>query len=144
MRFDLSMIYGLHTYLDRRDMWYELIQYNMRCTQPWLVMVDFNSILCIEDRIVGSRVHETELSDFKQCLLDTGLTELKTVGRNCTWTNGHTYSCIDKALVNAMWMQTWTHLECSILDPSFSDHSPLCVTIEAGENTGPKPFIFFN
>ncbi|KAK4709788.1 hypothetical protein R3W88_004301 [Solanum pinnatisectum] len=34
MRFDLSMVYGLHTYLDRRDMWYELNQYNMRCTQP--------------------------------------------------------------------------------------------------------------
>ncbi|KAK4709789.1 hypothetical protein R3W88_004302 [Solanum pinnatisectum] len=107
-------------------------------------MGDVNSILHIEDRIVGSQVQEIELRDFKQCLLDTGLTELKTVGRNYTWTNGHTYSCIDKAFVNALWMQTWTHLECSILDPRFSYHSPLCVKIEAGEDTGPKPFKFFN
>ncbi|KAH0682915.1 hypothetical protein KY289_020667 [Solanum tuberosum] len=107
-------------------------------------MGDFNSILHVEDKIVGSQVQETELRDFKQCLLDTRLPELKTVGRNYTWTNGHTYSSIDKALVNAMWLQSWTHLECSILDPRFSDHSHLCVTIEARENTGPKPFRFFN
>ncbi|KAK4721641.1 hypothetical protein R3W88_011874 [Solanum pinnatisectum] len=142
--FDLSMVYGLHTCLDRRNMWYELNQYNMRCRQPWLVMGDFNSILHVEDRIMGSQVQETELRDFKQCLLDTRLTKLKTVGRNYTWTNGHTYSSIDKSLVNAMWLQSWTHLECNILDPRFSDHSHLCVTIEARENTGPKPFRFFN
>ncbi|KAG5581460.1 hypothetical protein H5410_052087 [Solanum commersonii] len=144
MIFDLIMVYGLCTCLDRREMWYELTQYNMRCRQPWLVMGDFNSILHIEDRVVGSQVQEAELRDFKQCLLDTGLTELKNVGRNYTWTNEHTYSCIDKALVNAMWVQSWTHLECSILDPRFSDHNPMCVTIEAGENTGPKPFRFFS
>ncbi|XP_015159266.1 uncharacterized protein [Solanum tuberosum] len=107
-------------------------------------MGNFNSILHVEDKIVGSQVQETELRDFKQCLLDTRLPELKTVSRNYTWTNGHTYSSIDKALVNAMWLQSWTHLECSILDPRFSDHSHLCVTIEARENTGPKPFRFFN
>lgn len=53
---------------------------------------------------MGSQVQETEIKDFKQCLLDTGLTELKTIGRIYAWTNGHTHSCIDKAFVNAMWM----------------------------------------
>ncbi|KAK4731528.1 hypothetical protein R3W88_024516 [Solanum pinnatisectum] len=106
MIFDLSMVYGLHTCLDRREMWYELTQYNKRCRQPWLVMGDFNSILHIEDRVVGSQVQEAELRDFKKYLLDSGLTKLKTVGRIYTWTNGHTYSCIDKALVNDMWVQS--------------------------------------
>ncbi|KAK4723890.1 hypothetical protein R3W88_026669 [Solanum pinnatisectum] len=99
MIFDLSMVYGLPTCLDRRDLWYELNQYNMR--------------------------------DFKHCLLDTRLPKLKTVDRNYTWTNGHTYNSIYKSLVNAMWLQAWTHLECSILNPSFLDHSPLCLIIAA-------------
>ncbi|KAK6791756.1 hypothetical protein RDI58_010837 [Solanum bulbocastanum] len=143
MIFDLRMFYDLHICLDRRDMSYDLNQYNMRCRQPWLVMDDFNFILHVEDIIVGSQVWETELRDFKQCLLETRSTELKIVGRNYTWTNGHTYSSIDKALVNVMQLQSWTHLECNILDPRFSNHSHLCVTIEVMENARPKPFRFF-
>lgn len=144
MMFDLSMVYGLHTLIERKDMWHELRQTGRRYTQLWLVIGDFNLILHIEDSLVGSQVQETELKDFKQCLLDIGLIEMKTTGRNYTWTNGNTYSRIDKALVNAIWMRTLTHMECKIFDPSFSDHSPLCVIVVEEENTGSKPFRFFN
>jgi len=53
-----------------------------------------------EDRIVGSPVIDAEIRDFDDYLRDTSMTILKHIGRDFTWTNGHTNSRIDWALVN--------------------------------------------
>ncbi|XP_019258924.1 PREDICTED: uncharacterized protein LOC109237119 [Nicotiana attenuata] len=69
---------------------------------------------------------------------------MKTSGRSFTWTNGHTYSKIDRALINAEWMLAMPHLEVWIMDPHCSDHSPLSIALEEDEDYSPKPFKFQN
>lgn len=64
-------------------------------------MGDFNSIVSQKDGVVGSEVQKYELKGFRNFVLDCHISELPTVGRFFTWTNGHGYSRINKALVNA-------------------------------------------
>ncbi|XP_070057556.1 uncharacterized protein [Nicotiana tomentosiformis] len=85
-----------------------------------------------------------EIRDFNEFIEDIGLTEMKTSGRSFTWTNGHTYSKIDRALVNAEWILTMPHLKVWVMDPSCFDHSPLSITLEEDEDHAPKPFKFLN
>ncbi|WMV36855.1 hypothetical protein MTR67_030240 [Solanum verrucosum] len=45
------------------------------------------------------------------------MNELTAVGGSYTWTNGHTYSRIDRAIVNVEWMLQMSVIEVRILRP---------------------------
>lgn len=61
----------------------------------------YNAILYADERVNGRSIQEAEVRDFSNFLSETGLTEMKTIGRNFTWTNGQILSKIDRALVNS-------------------------------------------
>jgi len=107
-------------------------------------MGDFNSILEQEDRIVGSQVQDAEIRDFKECVNDSNLVELQIGGRNFTWTNGHVYSRIDKAIVNAELVNMMDTQQVIAMEPLFSDHSPLGLILEEQRDTRKRPFRFYN
>lgn len=44
------------------------------------------------------------MKDFRECVSQCNLTEIPTMGRDFTWTNGHLYSKIDKTLINNEWV----------------------------------------
>nr|XP_016476393.1 PREDICTED: uncharacterized protein LOC107797984 [Nicotiana tabacum] len=111
---------------------------------PWIAMGDYNVIQSVEDRYNGNPVMEAETRDFSDFLENTGMTELKTVCIEFTWTNNRVYSRIDRALVNARWMMNMTQLEVVLQDPLFSDHTPVCVYFEHDHQPMPKLFKFFN
>ncbi|XP_070049184.1 uncharacterized protein [Nicotiana tomentosiformis] len=69
---------------------------------------------------------------------------MRTVGRQYTWTINHIYSRINRAIVNVEWMSTMPNLEVVVLDPLFSDHSPLCITFEDQGERRTRPFQFLN
>ncbi|XP_075109150.1 uncharacterized protein LOC142180944 [Nicotiana tabacum] len=97
----------------------------------------------IQDR-KGNVVQEFEVRDFKEFILDVGLAELRTVGRNYTWTNNHVHGKIDRIFVNAEWIQNWPTMEESILKPSFFDHCPLNKTLDDNNQAGSRLFKFLN
>ncbi|XP_070039252.1 uncharacterized protein [Nicotiana tomentosiformis] len=107
-------------------------------------MGDYNAIRSGEDRPIGNLVQELEVRDFNSFIDDNALVEMRTNGRNFTWTNGHTYNTIDRALVNAEWMLKMLYLEVWVMDPGCSEHSPLNVSFEDNEEKFPKPFKFLN
>ncbi|XP_070020740.1 uncharacterized protein [Nicotiana sylvestris] len=144
VEFYFSAIYGQYTMEDRRSLWLHLRDIANGIQGPWLVMGDFNTILRPEDRVNGNVVTDAEARDFNDFIVDTGMGELKTVGRNFTWTNSHIFSRIDWAIGNAEWMIHMDHIEVQILDPHFSDHSPLCVDFAETINNRPRPFKFLN
>ncbi|KAK4716247.1 hypothetical protein R3W88_014585 [Solanum pinnatisectum] len=64
-------------------------------------------------------------------------------GREYTWTNGHVYSRIDKAIANAAWMDIMpTHVMA--MEPLFLDHSPSGLIVEDQRDTQKRPFRFYN
>ncbi|XP_019239018.1 PREDICTED: uncharacterized protein LOC109219060 [Nicotiana attenuata] len=107
-------------------------------------MGDFNSILGVEDRMHGNDVHENETRDFKETIEDCNLAELPTVGREYTWTNGHVFSRIDRAIVNDSWMINMPPQQVQIMNSMFSDHSPLGLELEVRRDNRKRPFKFYN
>ncbi|XP_060210733.1 uncharacterized protein LOC132637696 [Lycium barbarum] len=142
--FNFTAVYGLHTIPDRKALWHELLTIANAKTIPWLTMGDFNAIMHIDDRLLGSAVQANEISDFANYMQEANIMELKAIGRAFTWTNNHVFSRIDRGLVNSSWIQTWSNLEVVVMEPEFSDHSPLCVTIGDRQTRVAKPFKFFN
>ncbi|XP_019224270.1 PREDICTED: uncharacterized protein LOC109205957 [Nicotiana attenuata] len=139
-----TAIYGLHTIKDRQSLWRKLRQIHSTQQGPWLSMGDYNAVLNDQDRQHGSVIQDMETKDFKEFMKDTGMNELQTVGREYTWTNNHTYSRIDKGLVNANWMLTIPSVKIQVLEPCVSDHSPLKLMIIQIQRKNNRPFRFFN
>ncbi|XP_060177911.1 uncharacterized protein LOC132607851 [Lycium barbarum] len=107
-------------------------------------MGDFNVVLEIEGRLVGSPVQAIEMVDFSNFVQIASMVDLKVVGREYTWTYNHVFSRIDRGLVNASWFQMWGALEIKVMAPDFSDHSPLSLTLEERQPMIAKPLKFFN
>nr|XP_016457391.1 PREDICTED: uncharacterized protein LOC107781232 [Nicotiana tabacum] len=107
-------------------------------------MGDYNAVIHVDDRLNGAEIQEQETRDFIDFLFETGLTELKTVGRKYTWTNNHIYSKIDRAVVKGDWMIRLPHLEVIVLDHGFSNHSPLSTTFDNHPGRRARPFKFLN
>ena len=85
--FHATFVYGLHTIVDRRDLWDSL---RMWCPSgPWLVLGDFNSILSQDDKLNGNVVSMYEIDDFHNYCHDLGLFNLNYSGCHFTWSTGH-------------------------------------------------------
>ncbi|XP_009766992.2 uncharacterized protein [Nicotiana sylvestris] len=110
---------------------------------PWLAMRDFNVVFS-QDRQHGTMIQDMETKDFREFMNDTGMNELPSVGRGYTWINNHTYSRIDRRLVNISWMMTMPSLSIQVLEPSVSAHSPLKLMISQMQRKKASPFRFFN
>ncbi|XP_019267285.1 PREDICTED: uncharacterized protein LOC109244618 [Nicotiana attenuata] len=144
VKLGFTAVYGLHTIKDKRTMWDKLRQINSNQQGPWLAMGDYNAVLYVTHRQHGSEVQDMEVKDFKEYMMDTGMSELQYVGRGYTWTNNHTYSRIDRGLVNTEWMMTMPSLKIQVLEPLISDHFPLKLMITQGHTKRSRPFRFFN
>ncbi|XP_070010498.1 uncharacterized protein [Nicotiana sylvestris] len=142
--FRFGAIYGMHAIQDRKLLWEDMGKTIAGITDPYVLMGDYNTILTNEDRVQGTLVHEFKVKDFKEFIWRNGITELKTVGRKYTWTNNHVHNKIDRILVNAAWIKIWPVMEGRVLQPGFFDHCPLSITMDYEQQSGERPFKFFN
>ncbi|XP_070018332.1 uncharacterized protein [Nicotiana sylvestris] len=65
---------------------------------------DYNAVMHSEDRAYGNPIQDMEMGGFRNFLQNTGMTKLKYVGREFTWTNNNVYSRIDRVVINAKWV----------------------------------------
>ncbi|PHT71043.1 hypothetical protein T459_26147 [Capsicum annuum] len=121
-------------------MWLQLEDIGNGINDPWLIMGDYNAILHSDDRAHDTAFQEAEIRDFKYFMANVGLCELKSVGRNYTWTNGHVFSKIDKVIVKSSWITTMNDLEDGVLDSGCSDHSPLMLHFAEKTIVRSRPF----
>lgn len=54
------------------------------------------------------------------------------------------FRSIDKAIVNAEWMNSLAHVQVLVMEPSLSDHSPLSITLHQHSGKEKRPFHFYN
>ncbi|KAJ6300776.1 hypothetical protein OIU76_021549 [Salix suchowensis] len=139
--FHVTFVYGLHTIVDRRDLWDSLCLWGP--SDPWLVLGNFNSILSQDDKLNGNVVSMYEINDFHNCCHDLGLFDLNYSGCHFTWSNGHVWSKIDSFLVNPIWSSLQhTHVHFGN-HGAFSDHSPTMVRLDH-KDKGRRSFKLFN
>ncbi|XP_075080129.1 uncharacterized protein LOC142165485 [Nicotiana tabacum] len=144
MTYHFTAIYDLHTVQNRKELWRKLREIESRQQEPWLVMGDFNAILEVEDNVHGTVVQDHEIREFREFVEDAGMTEVKAIGRSFTWINSHVFSKIGRALVNGEWMNKMPPIQVHVLDPCFSDHSPLCIKLGRQQKETTRPFRFMN
>lgn len=94
-------VYSLHSIKDKLVLGQQLKQMESLQQGPRLIIGNFNAVLNVEDRVHGTEVQDAETRDFRKFMVEAGMTELQTIGRSYTWSNTHTYSKIDRAIVNS-------------------------------------------
>ncbi|KAK4708986.1 hypothetical protein R3W88_029911 [Solanum pinnatisectum] len=76
-------------------------------------------------------------------MIISNLSELHTVGRQYTWTNGHVFCRIDRALVNDEWVIRMPPLQGMVWS-LYSQIIPLSIELKSQRDIRKKPFRFYN
>ncbi|KAJ4965562.1 hypothetical protein NE237_017411 [Protea cynaroides] len=89
------------------------------------------------------------MEDLSDCIMRTGLADIKNKGELFTWNNGQIglgriHCKLDRCLVNQDWVDHLRGSEANFLLAGLSDHSPCVLKIDEMPSFGPKPFKFFN
>ncbi|KAF8017595.1 hypothetical protein BT93_H2702 [Corymbia citriodora subsp. variegata] len=132
----------------RRPLWNSLVDLSLTLKDsPWMVAGDFNAIKDPSDRVGSPDIWIPAFDEFKECLDQAELVDLRYVGFRFTWSTSsgtrRKQRKIDRVLVNNHWCMAFSFSEASFLAPGISDHSPMVVRIHA-PTTCRIPFKFFN
>ncbi|KAL0300288.1 UNVERIFIED_CONTAM: hypothetical protein Sangu_3130000 [Sesamum angustifolium] len=127
----ISVLYGDCDLIPRRDMWTAIKNLAENITdEPWLILGDFNAVIDASE-VCGRAADTTaSMTEFRNCILETGLIHLPFTGSPFTWHNcsegpRSLWKRLDRMLVNAEWLNKWPESSYISALPSTSDHSPL-------------------
>ncbi|KAK7281882.1 hypothetical protein RIF29_10230 [Crotalaria pallida] len=105
-----TFVYGANDHVLRRDLWDDLREIKMAVNCPWLVSGDFNCCLDPSEKLGGNQVDWEAMEEFRECIHDCGLQDMKFCGNLFTWCNrqydgNRIYSKLDRNLVNEDWIR---------------------------------------
>jgi len=142
---NMSFIYGLHSIVNRRPLWSNIVEFSLQSSLPWLLLGDFNNVLHAAERVNGVDVSTYEVRDFQDCCMSAGLSDLQSMGCYFTWSNNSVWSKLDRVLVNSQWWDAGFSGLAHFLPPGcLSDHSASIVSIFDQAVGRRRPFKFFN
>lgn len=83
----------------------------------------------MENRVNRNAVTGAEIEDFRKCVEESGLMEIRVVGLEFTWHNNQEgediiYYNIDRCFANLMWMSDYSNTVVERLEKGVSDHCP--------------------
>ncbi|XP_060217285.1 uncharacterized protein LOC132644699 [Lycium barbarum] len=140
----LTLVYGKNTIEERKSLWEGLLRLGPNITAPWCICGDYNTPLSCTDRIGGQGVAAHETRDLQHVVDTLNLANMKASGRLYTWSNGHVWSTIDRALCNNAWVIQHGHLTAQFRENNFSDHSPIHIEHHRLTGGAKRPFQFLN
>ncbi|XP_016486838.1 uncharacterized protein LOC107807064 [Nicotiana tabacum] len=125
------MVYGFNDAALRRKLWEDIKEIHEHMDELWAVMGDFNCVLHKEERI-GSPITMTEIREFKQCVKECTLQDMKSSGAFFTWNNkqggnDRVYSRINRVLVNNEWILALPYSEVYYRNEGTLDHCPAII-----------------
>lgn len=114
---------------------------------PWMVVGAFNCVLNTDER-VGSLVTSRETVDFRRCVFDCGLSDLKGVGQFYTWSNkqqgvDRVFCKLDRALIGGNWYEKFPDSELRFIPEGSFDHTPMVTRFLHDAQNQRRPFRYF-
>lgn len=153
VEFLYNAVYAANTSEERIDLWIELLNlqtYLKVGTTPWLIGGDFNEIFHpSEHSPLGMQMFTTPMIDFKTCIDQLEIRDLRYHGTKYSWTNKQPDDPIarklDRTLINEFWLDAYPRSLANFLAPKISDHTPCCITLDCpAPQAGTKPFKLYN
>ncbi|KAK1302793.1 hypothetical protein QJS10_CPB12g00475 [Acorus calamus] len=145
--FFVTAVYASNSTTDRQSLWADLVSLaSYSIGLPWLIGGDFNEVRYSSEKMGGRQIHSRRASRFNQCIEESCLQDLRSVGGHFSWSNNqdNRIACkLDNALVNLDWTTGFADSFVHVLSPGLSDHSALLVTVKPPIPTGPRPFKYF-
>ncbi|XP_074289264.1 uncharacterized protein LOC141614416 [Silene latifolia] len=107
-KFYLTMIYTSNDLHEKVKLWDFLKQVATNCTDPWLWLGDFNTVLSPVERL-GGHTTEIEMEQFQEFVSLCCMDDISATGALYTWSNKQAasdkvYSRLDRAMGNLEWM----------------------------------------
>lgn len=151
--FIYTSVYASNESSERTDLWVELLNtfqtYSLVST-PWMVGGDFNQILHpAEHSLASVNTLTSDMIQFKDCLSQMGLFDLRYQCSFFTWSNHCPVAPIakklDRLLINNPLLNLLPDCSAFFLPSLTSDHTPCLLNLAYKIPTcGTRPFKFFN
>ncbi|XP_074346869.1 uncharacterized protein LOC141685677 [Apium graveolens] len=143
----VTFVYAFNDAIDRVPLW-DYILSTSNSPTPWAFLGDFNCITSLNE-VLGGREHWTPaMQSFKDCLFNSGLEPMRTIGDIFTWFNkrSHTpvYKRLDRMVANSAWFNIYTEGNVFVKRRGIMDHNPLLFEEPIQLQKFGKPFQFFN
>ncbi|XP_074306147.1 uncharacterized protein LOC141641381 [Silene latifolia] len=147
-RFYLTMIYASNDLYERVELWEFLKQVATNCTDPWLWLGDFNTVLSPVERL-GGNTTEIEMEQFQECVSLCCMDDISATGALYTWSNkqaasDRVYSRLDRAMGNLEWMAMYGDYIAHFHPEGLFDHCPCTVVHRRADLGGKRNFKYFN
>jgi exonuclease III len=130
----LTVVYGPQSREEKLLFLGELTERRSLCPGPWLLIGDFNLILCASEKN-NSNIERRLIASFREFVAHHELKELYMHGRVFTWSNERevpTLTRIARALASVDWDLAFLDSLLQAMASSLSDHAPLHLSLNAG------------
>ncbi|XP_050233102.1 uncharacterized protein LOC126681599 [Mercurialis annua] len=147
-KFLCSFIYGANDTMGRTSLWRTISQIAVEVQLPWTVLGDFNAILNNSERRGGLEAVQIDCEQFKECIEQDNLIEMKWTCHEFTWNNNQdgdsrVWRRLHKILISEAWLNSF-EAKARVLNSGIYDHSPLIIQFIEPINVSHKPLRFFN
>ena len=150
IKYRLTGVYGEPDRSKREETWSLIRNLASDNTLPWCLIGDMNNVLSQNDKRGGRPYPHRLLQGFQDVLNDCELTDMHLCGYQYTWERGlgtthHIEVRLDRALVTQDFLNLFKEAKLTNLEVSTSDHCPLLLEPEVGNELNHiKAFRFEN
>ena len=111
----ITLVYAFNSVVARRQLWLEITDFQEvilgnSSMKPWCLMGDFNIYLHQTESNRPMPRRMVPIDDFRSCVNNIGLTDLRYQGMNYTWWDCNLADPVmrklDRVLVNDQWLET--------------------------------------
>ncbi|CAN0905267.1 Transposon TX1 uncharacterized 149 kDa protein [Linum grandiflorum] len=134
----MTGFYGCPERHRRQESWEMLIRLGRDVSEAWCIIGDFNDILHQHEQRGRHDRPQALIDGFRMAVAECNLVDIDMDGYPFTWTRAKgqphgVESRLDRAMVNAAWIDQFMHSKLQNLVAPVSDHSPLLL------DTNPTP-----
>lgn len=126
----MTCYYGYPEMINRKKSW-DLIRHLAGISQiPWVILGDFNDLLCNEDKLGRSNYPRSLIEGFRATLEDCNLTELELCGGKYTWEKCRgkrewVREKVDRAFSTSSWANKFPLCKLLVHHTTRSDDDPI-------------------